>query len=237
MNEFLTIAGLHLLALASPGPDFAIVLRQSVSAGRRAAIFTSIGIAFGITVHVSYCLLGVAVLIAQSPLVLTPFKVSAALYLGAIGVRSLFSSPSKSSEDSAPLLQERHADLAALRLGFFTNVLNPKVTLFFLALFTAVISPATPLVERFAYGVWMILATAAWFSALAWSFSGSQLRRLILQRGHLFERAMGVLLILLAVQICSAELGSTKDSMRSETRASVTAASFNKLPPPDALSD
>ena len=55
--EFLTIASVHFLAVASPGPDFAVVLKQSIQFGRRAAIVTSIGLGFGILIHVSYSFL------------------------------------------------------------------------------------------------------------------------------------------------------------------------------------
>jgi threonine/homoserine/homoserine lactone efflux protein len=61
--EFLTIASVHLLAVASPGPDFAIVLKHSISYGRRAAIVTSIGVGVGILIHVAYSLLGIGILI------------------------------------------------------------------------------------------------------------------------------------------------------------------------------
>ena len=65
--EFLTIAVAHLFAVASPGPDFAVVLRQSVLGGSRTGIWTSLGVGSAILLHVAYCLLGVALLLAQSP--------------------------------------------------------------------------------------------------------------------------------------------------------------------------
>ncbi len=58
-TEFLTVALVHLLAVASPGPDFAIVLRESVSNGRHAGIWTALGVGSGILLHVGYCLLGI----------------------------------------------------------------------------------------------------------------------------------------------------------------------------------
>ncbi|HKB58328.1 MAG TPA: LysE family transporter, partial [Lacunisphaera sp.] len=57
-SEFLTIAVAHALAVASPGPDFALVLRQSLTHGRRTAIWSSIGVGCGISIHIVYCLLG-----------------------------------------------------------------------------------------------------------------------------------------------------------------------------------
>ena len=63
MEQFLTIALAHMFAVASPGPDFALVSRQSIKHGRKVAITTSIGIGFGILFHTMYCILGIDVLV------------------------------------------------------------------------------------------------------------------------------------------------------------------------------
>ena len=65
-GEFFTIAIVHLFAVASPGPDFAVVTRQCITAGSKAGIWTSLGVGFGILLHVTYCIFGVALLISQS---------------------------------------------------------------------------------------------------------------------------------------------------------------------------
>ena len=58
-TEFSAVALIHLLAVASPGPDFAIVVRESVTHGRRAGVFSAIGVGCGIFIHVAYSLLGI----------------------------------------------------------------------------------------------------------------------------------------------------------------------------------
>jgi len=72
MNEFLTIALVHLVAVASPGPDFAVVVRNSVAYGRRIAMYTSIGIGLAILLHVAYSLVGLSVVIATTPRLAMP---------------------------------------------------------------------------------------------------------------------------------------------------------------------
>ena len=78
LDEFLLIAISHFFAVASPGPDFALVLKQSIQKGRNNALVTSAGIAAGILVHVSYCVLGVAIVISQSPTLFAVLKYLAA---------------------------------------------------------------------------------------------------------------------------------------------------------------
>ena len=86
-TEFLTIAVAHLFAVASPGPDFAVVMRQCVTSGTRAGLWTSFGVGSGIFLHVSYCVLGVALLLSQSPALFNSMKYLAALYLLYLGIQ------------------------------------------------------------------------------------------------------------------------------------------------------
>ena len=65
-EEFFIIVSIHLLAVMSPGPDFLIVLKQSIYNGRKAAFLTSLGIGLGIVVHITYCIIGVGFLISTN---------------------------------------------------------------------------------------------------------------------------------------------------------------------------
>ena len=73
--EFLVIALAHLLAVASPGPDFAIVLKHSVTYGRRCAIYTSLGVGTAILLHIAYTLIGIGLLLSQTPWLFNLFKI------------------------------------------------------------------------------------------------------------------------------------------------------------------
>ena len=73
-TEFLTVALIHLLAVASPGPDFAVVVRESVTHGRRAGIFTAFGVGTAIFVHVGYSLLGIGIIVSQSIVLFNALK-------------------------------------------------------------------------------------------------------------------------------------------------------------------
>ena len=86
----------------------------------------------------------------------------------------------------------------AFTTGFLTNATNPKATLFFLAIFTTIISATTPMKIQALYGIWMCLVNALWFVIVALFFSSSRVRLLFLRLGHWFERSMGVILILFA---------------------------------------
>jgi len=198
--EFLTIAVAHLFAVASPGPDFVIVTRQSVTGGTRLGIWTSVGVGLGILVHVSYCILGVAILLSQSPALFNAMKYIAAGYLCFLGFQSIRASFDPVSADQVDQQTEMSIK-QAFWSGFLTNGLNPKATLFFLALFTVVIDISTPTAVQIAYGVYLAFATFVWFAFLSTILGKPAVREFMLRAGSWFERGMGIVLIFLAVQI------------------------------------
>lgn len=200
-TEFLTIAVAHLFAVASPGPDFAVVLRQCVTYGTKAGLWTSIGVATGILLHVSYCILGVAFLLSQSPSFFSAMKFLAALYLLYLGFQSIVESLGSAVTEEVMEDNSSVDPRKALVLGFLTNGLNPKATLFFLALFTVVIRQDTPTSVQIAYGIYLSIATFIWFAMMSKILGHAAVRMWLLRSGAWFERVMGVILILLALQI------------------------------------
>ena len=199
--EFFTIAIAHLFAVASPGPDFAVVLRQSVRGGTRTGIWTSLGVGSAILLHVTYCLLGVALLLSQSPALFNVMKLLAAGYLFYLGAQSIRTSLIKPVAEGETAQEPVLSAARAFGLGFLTNGLNPKATLFFLALFTVVIDPNTPTTIQIMYGVYLAVATFLWFALLSLILGVPRVRLFILRMGVWLERAMGAILILISLQI------------------------------------
>jgi len=200
-SEFAAIALAHLFAVASPGPDFAVVLRQCVTAGTRAGVWTALGVGSAILLHVAYCILGVALLLSSSPQLFSAMKLAAAFYLAYLGVQSIRASFRAQQMPAATTESNAVRPLKAIGLGFLTNGLNPKATLFFLALFTVVIDPQTPLSVQMFYGAYLSLATFAWFAFLSAVLGRPAVRQFLLRAGVWFERGMGVILLVLAAQI------------------------------------
>ncbi|KKO46479.1 lysine transporter LysE [Arsukibacterium ikkense] len=199
--EFLLIASVHLLAVASPGPDFAIVLRYAVRYGRRAAIFASLGIGVAILLHVTYSLVGIGVLIKTTPWLFQLLSVLAACYLLYLAQGALRSRPPVGQEAIAMEHTATPASTKAFSAGFITNGLNPKATLFFLSLFAVVISAQTPLSYKLIYGLYMAVATATWFIFLSLVLTNTRVRGFLLLKGYWFDRLMGLLLLALAVHL------------------------------------
>jgi RhtB (resistance to homoserine/threonine) family protein len=205
-TEFLTVALIHLLAVASPGPDFAIVVRESVGYGRRAGLFTAFGVGTGILVHVTYSLLGIGLIVSQSIVLFNALKWLAAAYLLYIGIKALRARPSDPASAEPNLAAGERSRRGAFVTGFITNGLNPKATLFFLSLFTVVINPHTPVVVQAGYGLYLALATALWFCLVAWLFSQQRVRAGFARMGHWFDRLMGAVLAGIGVKLALTEM-------------------------------
>jgi threonine/homoserine/homoserine lactone efflux protein len=199
--EFVAIALAHLFAVASPGPDFAVVLRQCVTAGTRAGIWTALGVGAGIYLHVAYCILGVALLLSRSETLFGITKLIAAAYLLFLGIQAIRESLKPQALPQSASDEVSVRPWRAFGLGFLTNGLNPKATLFFLALFTVVIDQDTPLILQLGYGFYLGIATFAWFAGLSLLLGRPAVRDFVLRAGVWFERGMGLVLILLAAQI------------------------------------
>jgi len=202
--EFLALFGVFVLAAIAPGADFASVVRESIAFGRRAGIICAIGVGSAIMVHVAYTVTGVGLIIAQSILVFNIVKWCGAAYLVYLGIRSITApagpSPTESDAPAAPASQLRSA-AKSYTVGFLTNLLNPKATLFFVSLFATIVSRETPVVTQFAYGVALSMFLAVWFTMVALFFTTRSMRAAFERMGHWINRVTGLVFIALGVRI------------------------------------
>ncbi|AOM39980.1 LysE family translocator [Xenorhabdus hominickii] len=191
MTELIAVAVITILAVISPGADFAMITRNSYLYGRRAGILAAIGIASGILVHVAYTILGIGILIAHSPNILLAIKVAGAIYLIYIGYKTITSK----TEIDVDINSTKQAAITAFRTGFLTNVLNPKSTLFVVSTFTQIVSPSTSIGLQMSYGIFMSLMHLIWFISVAVFFSHYKLRAAMLEKQTILNRVIGVILM------------------------------------------
>lgn len=200
INELVVVIFAMFLAVISPGPDFAMVLKQSITYGRKTSIYSSIGIGLGISVHVIYTILGIGLIISKSIILFATIKLLGALYLIYLGYKSLKSAGFK-VEEKQVLGKESISNKKAFIQGFLCNALNPKATLFFVSLFTVIISIDTPIYIQAIYGVICIFITMTWFVFLSLVLSFKKVRNFFNSFGKWFDKTIGVVLISLGLTI------------------------------------
>lgn len=202
-TNWLTVFSLGMVAVMSPGPDFALTLRNSLVYCRKTGIYTALGITVGNIVHVTYCLIGIGAIITRSIVIFNIIKWVGAAYLIYIGIKSL--KAKRHQEESITKQARNISNWAAFRVGLFANVLNPKATLFFLALFTQIIHPATPLNIQVVYGATIIMQALVWFTLVAVLISQNAVKKLFQSISHWIERITGAVLIGLGLRLAFAK--------------------------------
>lgn len=203
MNEVVAVAIITILAVISPGADFAMVTRNSILHGRTAGLLAAVGIALGVQVHVLYTMLGVGLVIGHTPWLFTTIKLLGAAYLIYIGCHTFMQRSRVEVDLSA---EPSMRPIAALRTGFLTNALNPKTTLFVVSTYTQVVHVDTSLPAQFGYGLFMSFAHWAWFSLVALFFSHDGLRAAMLRAQLLLNRLIGTVLVGLGVSLALAPM-------------------------------
>ena len=199
MSIFLTVALLHLFAVASPGPDFVLVSRQSFRYGRMVAIWTSGGIALGILFHVAISLTGLSLLLQSQPDLFWYLKLAASLYIGYLGFVSLISKESVDLQKVSMEKGDRY--LKSISKGFLINALNPKAFIFFITVFTLVINEDTGLFIKGLLGIYMSLATFIWFTFVSILLTNQIATERFKIAIPWLEKITGLFLIVLAIQI------------------------------------
>lgn len=217
-HGFLLITSVHLLAAASPGPDFVLVSRETLTKGRRTGLICSLGITIGLAVHIIYSVLGLAAVIAHSQPLLTAIKWLGGGYLIYLGWQGIQAKPKPASDLAIDASHQKNiqrksiqhptqdvskadSTLATLRRGFFCNVFNPKAPVYFVAIFTLVLSPDIPLWQLSIYGVWMMMLQMAWFSTVVMLLSIPAILRRFGRIEHWIDRILGSAMIILGLNL------------------------------------
>jgi threonine/homoserine/homoserine lactone efflux protein len=197
--QVLAFAGVVMLGAMSPGPDFAVVVRQSIVSGRSHGMAAAAGIAAGVFAWAAAAASGIAALIAWAPGVLTVVKLLGAgylLYLGVQAWRSAGQAPPPRPDPST-----RSGLRAAFRDGLLTNVLNPKAAVFFVALLPQFLPARPGVLDTLALSGTAVILTLTWFVAVAALFASA--RRLLSRAAvrQAIDRLTGTVLIGLGVRL------------------------------------
>ena len=194
MNEIIAIAIITLLAVISPGADFALVSRNSYLYGRKQGIYTAYGIACAVWIHISYSVLGLSFLKHYIPNLLHIIQYIGALYLMYIGYKT-FTQQQISDHATHTLLRPRQAFIQ----GFLGNSLNPKTTLFVMSIFAQLLRGNHGLMHLIGYGMFISASHLLWFLLISLFCSTPVIRNKILRKQVSINRVIGTILATLGL--------------------------------------
>ncbi len=197
--DLLLLATVCCLGMLSPGPDFVLVMRNALTQPRAQALATAFGIVTGCMVHATYCLLGLAWLITQSVLIYATLKYLGAAYLIYIGVKGLLAKPKSLAikiAGATPITVK-----TAFTQGFLCNVLNPKLAVVLLSLFTQFIKPDSTFTEKTIFAAIFVGEAAIYWPLLVLALHTFAIRNIFSAAQTYIDKISGVVLIGLGLRV------------------------------------
>lgn len=197
--EIIAVSTIAIFMAVLPGADFVMVTRTSIYNGRLAGLYMSLGMCISVSIHASYSIAGLAVVIANSAWLFSTIKYLGAAYLIYIAWQLLTTRESLNSDQNS--LMTEMSPFIALRLGFTCNILNPKTSIFFLSIFTQVVSVDTPLIMQISYGLIIMLAHFIWYSGIALLLSHPKILPRFNRQKQKIDKVAGLVLMLIAIKL------------------------------------
>lgn len=199
----------------SPGPSLAVVLRQTLSGGRKAGLVTAFAHGLGFGFYALACVSGIALIITTSPILFTGLQFAGAAFLLWLGLKGITAKPAVRSgsidvtDPTTPAIADSSqvrtdavpANNSAFRDGFLIVFLNPKIAVFLIAVFSQVIGDHTSGAERMVYVATAMFIDMGWYMIVAWLFSNPLWLGSLQKKSVWLERIFGIILIALAARL------------------------------------
>jgi RhtB (resistance to homoserine/threonine) family protein len=201
ITSVLTIALVSLLGAMSPGPDFAIITKNCLSGSFRSGVVTALGVISALSIHVTYCVFGIALVIMETPLLFLGLKYLGAAYLFYLGIKMLLeknSSPEGAANEIPAQSKKKQRPFVS---GFLCNLLNPKCMLFILSLFTQFIDQDASFLQKLSLGSVMVVVSLIWFVSLSYLITHRFLQKHFARFKYIITKTMGAALCLLALSV------------------------------------
>lgn len=211
---FATVVFAHFLALISPGPDFVILVKSAIKNESKKAIGVALGISMANALYITLCLIGVGSLLASSVYIMIGLKVAGGLFLIYLAMQALRAKKSDYASLSVQVDKNELSHTTFFKefvIGFMSGLLNPKNVLFYLSLFTVVLTNDVSLTFKVVLGVWMTSVVFLWDSAIVFILSGDRVRRKFAKLAYYIDKVSGVILGLVGFSIVKTAL--TKSSI------------------------
>ncbi|MGD8120437.1 LysE family translocator [Vibrio sp. TRT 2004] len=195
---WLSLFTICILGAMSPGPSLAMVAKHSLAGGRVNGLATAWAHAFGIGIYAFITLIGLAVVLQQSPLLFKTISYTGAAYLAYLGYNAL-----RSKGGVAARLEsgEQTSVWQSAKEGFLISLLSPKIALFFIALFSQFVAVGDTYTAKSLIVMTPLIVDGLWYTLITFLLSSPKLIDKIRSKAMLIDRLSGAVLILLALRV------------------------------------
>ena len=200
LSEWLPIFTICVLGAVTPGPSLAVVLHNTMNGSRLHGVVTGVSHSLGIAIYALAVTTGLAVLITESPNIFRVITWGGAVYLVWLAYKAFRTT--STVDGMADIEDDSQLTLAgAAKQGFLISFLNPKIAIFFLALFSQFVQPGAELLQQSIMVSTATVVDAGWYTLVALVFSHPRLMPTLQKKADLINKLTGVVLLLVAVRL------------------------------------
>ncbi len=199
LTAWFSLATICILGAMSPGPSLAVVLKNTLAGGRSEGVKTALAHGLGVGIYAFVTAVGLAVVITGSPSLFTIIQWLGAFFLAYLGFKALFGHTGL--DESIQPEAGSASRVNGLRSGFLTAFLNPKLAIFFAALFSQFVSAQAGMGEKMLMALTAATIDAGWYLLVALALSHSRVLGTLRSKAVILDKSFGLLLVLLAVRV------------------------------------
>ncbi|KUJ00032.1 LysE family translocator [Vibrio sp. MEBiC08052] len=203
-TALLSILTIHLMASISPGPDFVVVSQQTLRQGRKAGIVCGMGVCVGLLVHISYSVAGLTTALGHSDYITQGIGIFGGSYLVFLAYKSIKGSFAKPTQEpiqaEVPIPAEKKTEnKSAFWSGLIVNIFNPKAAIYFISLFSIIISPALETEKLLLVIISIIAVQMAWYLTFIFIVTIPSVRVKFDRKVYLIDRFLGMLMAAMGI--------------------------------------
>ena len=200
-----TVVVAHFIALVSPGPDFLLIVKSTMKNTKRTALGVAFGIALANGLYIALCIVGVGAILTSSLIVMTVLKILGGLFLMYVAYQALLSKRSDyafiNEASDANTRNESSSFAKESITGFISGISNPKNVIFYLSLFSVVLTNDISLWFKVGLGVWMTALVFFWDAFIVIVLSQKNVRKTFSGMAFYIDKAAGSLLGVVGVKL------------------------------------
>jgi len=196
---WLSLVVICLLGALSPGPSLALVIKNTLAGGPIQGYSTAISHGLGVALYAGITVTGIGVVIVQSPILFALIQYSGAAFLLFLGVKAIRSK--KPTSEFSPDTADLKAQVNGWRDGFLIAFLNPKLAIFFLALFSQFVQVDANWTQKAVMVATVGIIDALWYSIVTFGLSRGDIINTLRAKSHIVDKVTGGFLILLAAKV------------------------------------
>lgn len=197
-TALVSILTIHLMASISPGPDFVVVSQKTLLRGRRAGIVCGFGVCVGLLVHIGYSVAGLTAALEHSAWLTQGIGIFGGSYLVFLGYKSIKGSYSANMSPSNER-ENKTTGSSAFWSGLIVNIFNPKAAIYFISLFSMIISPSMSAEKLLLVIVSIIAVQMAWYLTFIFIVTIPSIRVKFDSKVYLIDRILGALMLMMGL--------------------------------------